>query len=115
MAHGRLLLHALAHPLVQARGRKRREGVVHVALLLAPLAVQGVRREELGLRGGALAREAGLEVGQVGGQLNVLVEGRLKRGVGCGEGRVYRRGGVGEGAEEGWVGEDVGDVLFPML
>ena len=67
LADSLLLLHPLREPLVQAGRRKRRERMVHVALALSPLALQGARAEELGLGRGALLRQPGLELGCVQG------------------------------------------------
>jgi hypothetical protein len=49
----------------------------------------------------------------VGRQVDVVGEGALQRRVRGLEGRVDRLRGLGEGVEEGRVGEDVGEVLFP--
>lgn len=67
--------------------------------------------EELGLGGGALVGEAGLELGEARGEVDVGGEGGEEVLVGGLEGRVDGGGGVGEAVEEGGVGEDVGEVL----
>ena len=56
-AHHLLLLHALAEALIQRRRRERAQRAVHVALLLPPLPLERVRREQLALCCGALVRE----------------------------------------------------------
>lgn len=86
--------------------------MVQLPLLGAPLAVERMRREQLGLGRGALPGEAGLEVGEVGGQVDVGGQGGLEGGVGGGEGGVDGFGAVGEGVEEGGGGEDGGEVLL---
>lgn len=96
----RLLLQALAQLLVERRGGKGRNRVVHVGLLLAPLALEGVRGEELGLGGGALVGEAGFLFEEGGGEVGVGGEGVGEVGVGGGEGGVDGGRGVGEGGEE---------------
>lgn len=66
--------------------------MVHFALLLPPLPVESVRRDEMGLRCGALAGEVGLEVGEVRGQVDIGGEGSLEGAVGGGDGGVGRVG-----------------------
>lgn len=107
-----LLLDALAEELVERGGAEAGEGVVHVDLLLAPLALEGVHGEELSLGGGALVGEAGFLVGQAGCEVCVGGEGGGEGLVGGEEGGVDGGGGVCEGVEEGWACEDVGDVLL---
>lgn len=58
-------------------------------------------------------REARLEVGDVRRQVDVLCQRGGEGGVGCGEGGMDCWRGVGDGVEEGWVGEDFMEVLFP--
>ena len=45
-------------------------------------------------------------------EVDVFGECGTKRGVGGGEGGVDCWRGVGYGVEEGWVGEDLSEVLF---
>lgn len=71
LTHLRLLLESLTQLLVERSGGKGRNGVVLVGLLLAPLALEGVRGQELGLRGGALVGEAGFLVEEGGGEVGV--------------------------------------------
>lgn len=71
-----------------------------------------MRREELRLRLRALVREARLEVGDVCRQVDVLGQRGGEGGVGCGEGGMDCWRGVGYGVEEGWVGENLMEVLF---
>lgn len=115
MAHGALFLHALREQLVERGGAEAREGRVHVRLLLAPLALEGVHGEELGLGGGALAGEAALGLEEAGREVDVGGECRGEGRVGGAEGGVDGLRGVSEGVEEGWAGEDAGDVLFSVL
>lgn len=89
--------------------------MVHVRLLLAPLALERVRAQQLGLRGGALAGQAGLEVGGVRGQVDVLGEGGLQRGVRGLQGRVGGLRRVREGVEEPGAGQDGGDVVLALV
>lgn len=112
VAVGGLLADGLPEALVQAGGGKGREGVVHVRLAGAPLALEGVGREQLGLGGGALVREAGLVVGKAGGQVGVFGQRGAEGVVRGRQGGVGGAGGVGQGLEEGGRGEDVGYVLF---
>jgi len=114
-AHVALLLHALRETLVQARGGKGCERVVHVGLALAPLALERVRGQQLGLGGGALAREVRREHLQVGREAGVLREGEGEVGVGGGERGVCRRGGVGEATQELGRGEQRGEVLGSVV
>lgn len=111
LAHEGLLLDALVEQLVERGGAEARKGEVHVGLFLAPLALKGVHGEQLGLGGGALVGEAGLELGEARGEVDVGGEGGKEVLVGGLEGRVDGGGGVCEAVEEGGVGEDIGEVL----
>lgn len=82
--------------------------MVHVGLFLAPLSLEGVGGEELGLRAGALVREARGRAGNVRGQLHVLLKGGEELRVGGGYALV---GAEREGVEEGGIREDVGQIL----
>lgn len=110
-----LLLDALVEQLVERGRAEAREGEVHVGLLLAPLALEGVHGEKLGLGGGALVGEAGLELGEARGEVDVGGEGGEEVLVGGLEGGVDGGGGVCEAVEEGGVGEDVGEVLDAVV
>lgn len=107
-----LLGDALAKLLVQRRGGEGRQRAVHVRLLLAPLALEGVGREQLGLRRRAQVDEARLQLVQARGQLEVLVERGVERRLGVGGRRVGcgRRGC--EGREQLRAGEEVGEIEF---
>lgn len=111
-----LLDDAGAQLLVQARGGEAAQRVVDVlgGLLGAPLALEGVRRQQQGLGAGARVGEAALERDEVRGEVDVLGERRRQGG---GRGRQARgrgRGGVREGGQEGRGGEDLGEVLFSV-
>ena len=107
-----LLRHALAQLLVQGRGREGRQGAVHVGLLLAPLPLEGVRGQQLGLGGRAEVDQVRLELVQARCQRDVVVEGCPEGSLGGSGGRVSGGGRGGERSQQLGSGEEVGEILL---
>ena len=109
-----LLGDALAELLIEGGWRERGQGAVHLGLLLAPLPLEGVGGEELGLRRRTEVNQARLELVQSRSKSDVLVEGGLERPLGGGGRRV--RGGTRrhQRAQQLRASEEVGEILLTV-